>query len=372
MQGTMPFDRKAFTLTARLAKQIGRPICILDLETTGFPNPAAPPGIVEIGYAIVNADGEVKVGGSLIHPGMPIPWQATKVHGIHDRDVISAHGFDQIAPFVTRLFDECVIVGFNSREFDGRVLAQNLARYGVKHGGARWELDVRDVWRAQQRTDFGKLAAVAAHYNVDAGEAHRAVGDVITTARILDAMLFRHGADVVIASMTDAQVPAPKRAATAAASERPQARPERPASDTSEQPKATDAKEPWSDPRRSSIRTCVIEHVAANHRILASDYQAIAARCGVKVSSVSFQVSDMLETCALQPEQVSDPSAQAVIGRHLAAAIVMAGGASRLKPLKEALDSISGVDTDYVQLRVAMRRSDSAPAARAASQPGMR
>lgn len=362
------FEPSEFALIARLARRLSRPICILDLETTGFLHANAPPcGIVEIGYVVVRPDGNVHVGGSLVQPEMAIPYAATKVHGITNRDVINAPTLGAITQNIMRLFETAVVSGFNSREFDVPVLNANLAKYRCHHPGPRWQLDVRDIWRAGQG-DAGKLGAVAQHYGVEAGTAHRAVGDALTAARILDAMLFEHGVAHVATHLRDAMAdPAP--AAQAAAAPEPEPRQQGPAAQPPPAHAQSVAREQPQNPDRVAA---ILAHVAEHGQVLPVHYQAIADQCRIRPTTVSYAISEMVEQGQLTEHQVADPLAQAIITAHIEQALDLVGDATRLKPLKEALERLTDTDIDYVQLRVAMRRWEAEPAARAsASRPGM-
>ena len=65
--------------------QLERPIVVFDLETTGVQ--ITRDRIVEISILKVHPDGEEETKTRRINPGMPIPPEATQVHGISDADV---------------------------------------------------------------------------------------------------------------------------------------------------------------------------------------------------------------------------------------------------------------------------------------------
>ena len=71
-----------------------RPIIFFDLETTGID--IARDRIVEISMVKVMPDGEEIVRTRRINPGMPIPAEATAIHGITDEDVKVAHFFRKL------------------------------------------------------------------------------------------------------------------------------------------------------------------------------------------------------------------------------------------------------------------------------------
>ena len=72
-----------------------RPIIFFDLETTGIDT--ARDRIVEISMIKIMPDGEEITRTRRLNPGMPIPPEATAVHGITDDDVKDCPTFAQVA-----------------------------------------------------------------------------------------------------------------------------------------------------------------------------------------------------------------------------------------------------------------------------------
>lgn len=109
-------------------KVLADPACVvLDTETTGLHDGAR---IVEI--AVLGVDGTVLLD-SLVNPGVPIPAEATAIHGITDAGVADALTFsDLLVPLTAALHDRKIIV--YNRQFDKRRLAVELHR----HYSARW------------------------------------------------------------------------------------------------------------------------------------------------------------------------------------------------------------------------------------------
>lgn len=327
-----------------LARTIGMPLCILDTETTGLLcDPVV--GLVEFAFIKVNPDGSHSRGSTLLHPGIPIPWQASKVHGITDSTIANEKPFPAIFPQVKSFFSDCVICGFNSREYDVPVLQSNAVRYQLEALTAHHQLDVRDVWIAHAKSQRGNLSVVAGHYGVNPGTAHRAAGDVDTTVSILRAMVQQHGADFVLQSyLPDGKKQSrPFFQSHSAAS--------KPASDRPV--KVTEPKEPKPPSKTARTRQMVLDWVARHQYIAAKDYAEIGQMAEVPVTSVSFAVSELYAQGALLDAQIADESIQDVILAHLEEALEIAGGGEKLKPIKMALDTLTNQDIDYVQLRVA-------------------
>lgn len=81
-----------------------RPIIFFDLETTGID--IARDRIVEISMVKVMPDGEEIVRTRRINPGMPIPAEATAIHGITDEDVKDCPLFPQIAKSLAQFIED--------------------------------------------------------------------------------------------------------------------------------------------------------------------------------------------------------------------------------------------------------------------------
>lgn len=181
----------------RLAHRLGRPIAILDLETTGLPG-SAPVAVVEIATLTIEPTGQATGWSSLVNPGLPIPADAVAVHGITDEDVRTAPGLSAQLDRLKALFAYCAITGFNAIEYDVPVLLAAAEREAVSSGGVslaapQRQLDVRYAWSHLCGGQRRSLAAAAAAFGVRPGTAHRAAGDVETTAGVLEAMIERYG-----------------------------------------------------------------------------------------------------------------------------------------------------------------------------------
>ena len=228
-----------------------RPLAILDTETTG--DDAEQCGVCEIavtGYGPAEVEAAlaaVAAGDELaalpqpepawsfaqrVNPGLPIHPGATEVHGIRDEDVAGLAGIEAIAGNLQALAETHTIVTYNGRKFDLPILAR-LA--GVR---PRWSVDLMGLWRdaltrpvpgwfseaeraaggrpaprlvgeqllrcggvGRPHTGAGKVfrdSLEGCHYALlghAVGDAHQALGDVLTTGRALFALLALWGTD---------------------------------------------------------------------------------------------------------------------------------------------------------------------------------
>ncbi|EMG2118524.1 hypothetical protein IPC1147_34195 [Pseudomonas aeruginosa] len=192
-----------FVEIEHLAAGLGFPIYLVDLETTGF-GQHTNVGLVEFASIFVPPAGHTTAFTTLVNPGLPIHWGASKVHGIFEEDIRDAPTFPRLAPPIRQGLKSTLVSGYNSRIFDTKLLQGNAERYGLSPIEAPVQLDVRDIWIALHGRK-GKLEDAARYYQVQPGPAHRAHGDVLTTARVLNAMLIEHGHDTVRGSIASAR-----------------------------------------------------------------------------------------------------------------------------------------------------------------------
>ena len=105
-----------------------RPLAVIDLETTGI-DPKVD-RIVEVSVLKLAPGGEADHRTRRVNPGVPIPPEATAVHGISDDDVADMPTFRAIAPGLARYLDGCDLAGFNILKYDLRLLAAEYNRVG--------------------------------------------------------------------------------------------------------------------------------------------------------------------------------------------------------------------------------------------------
>lgn len=159
--------------------EINRPrIVAFDIESTGT-NPETD-RIVEL--CLATPEGRFRV--FRVNPGVPIPPEATAIHGIRDADVAREPPFAAIAAQVQSWVEGAVLLGYNSRSFDTPMLHHELRRAGqpgLDLDGID-EIDVMRVWNAlENRT----LASAARRWlGKDHAEAHHAKDDVLVTLAV--------------------------------------------------------------------------------------------------------------------------------------------------------------------------------------------
>lgn len=169
------------------------PIIFLDLETTGVD--AAVDRIVEVSMVKVMPDGREEVKTRRINPEMPIPPQATAVHGISDDDVKDCPTFKEIAKSLAAWIEGADLAGYNSNKFDIPVLAEEFLRAGVDVNLKKRKLvDVQNIFhKMEQRT---LVAAYKFYCGKELVDAHSAEADTMATYEVLKAQLDRYPDDL--------------------------------------------------------------------------------------------------------------------------------------------------------------------------------
>ncbi len=153
----------------------------LDFETTGLDSAIG--RVVEIGAIrfSLGSEGFIEEAAlaCLVDPGMPIPRQASAIHGISDGDVAGAPAFGEAARTLLALAAGATIVAHNAR-FDLSFLDAELGRLGLTRPESKVEDTVLLSRRAFPGRASYRLGAIAGALGIDTGSAHRALDDART------------------------------------------------------------------------------------------------------------------------------------------------------------------------------------------------
>ena len=163
-----------------------RPIVVFDLETTGVQ--ITRDRIVEISILKVHPDGEQETKTRRINPEMPIPKEATAVHGITDADVADCPTFALVARSLYSWIEGCDIAGFNSNRFDVPMLVEEFLRSGIPVDfDDRHFIDVQTIYHKMERRTLE--AAYKFYCSKTLENAHSAEADTRATFEVLEAQL---------------------------------------------------------------------------------------------------------------------------------------------------------------------------------------
>jgi len=172
-----------------MSLQLEKPICIFDLETTGVNT--AKDRIVEIAIIRVEPDGTEITKTWRVNPEMPIPEEASKIHGIYDEDVADEPTFKEISNEVFELIKDADLAGFNSNRFDVPLLAEELLRVGIDFDLKTNNLiDIQNIFHKMEPRNL--TAAYRFYCDGDLTNAHSAEADTKATYEILKAQLEKY------------------------------------------------------------------------------------------------------------------------------------------------------------------------------------
>lgn len=107
-----------------------RPLCFLDLESTGV-DPVKD-RIVELGVVVLHPDGQRTQFCKRFNPGIPIPKEATEIHGITDAMVADCPPFATLARGILAGLQNKDIGTYNGRRLDLPLLDEELRRCRLK------------------------------------------------------------------------------------------------------------------------------------------------------------------------------------------------------------------------------------------------
>ncbi len=169
---------------------LANPIVFFDLETTGIN--IAKDRIVEISVLKVFPNGKEEQRTVRVNPGMHIPEEASKVHGIYDDDVKDCPQFKGIAKELAHYIEGSDLGGYNSNRFDIPLLAEEFLRAEVDFDMSRRKfVDVQTIFhKMEQRT---LSAAYRFYCDKNLEDAHTAAADTLATYEVLKAQLDRYG-----------------------------------------------------------------------------------------------------------------------------------------------------------------------------------
>ncbi|GHV17485.1 hypothetical protein FACS18949_04970 [Clostridia bacterium] len=155
--------------------------CVLDFETTGLSPYNCE--VIEVGAVRVK-NGELDLNfASLCKPHGYISRRITEITGISERMTMDCPHFDELLPFLIEFIGKDTLVCHNV-PFDKGFLDAYCAKAGIDFRPATF-CTLQASRRLLRGLPNHKLGTVAAHLGIKNAEAHRALGDAMTTARVL-------------------------------------------------------------------------------------------------------------------------------------------------------------------------------------------
>jgi len=170
-----------------------RPLTFFDLETTH--KKVSKARIVEISLIKLNPDATRETITRRVNPGIPIPAEATAIHGITDQDVALCPSFREIVLDLFPFLKGCDLAGFNILRYDLPLLVEEMLRAGVSGfpaHGTRF-IDPMSIFHQYEPRDL--TAALKFYCNHDHAAAHNAEADTLATIEVLQAQVEKYTLD---------------------------------------------------------------------------------------------------------------------------------------------------------------------------------
>jgi DNA polymerase-3 subunit epsilon len=166
------------------------PYVVVDVETTGG-SPGSRDRVTEVAAVHVDGPTVTLAFSSLVNPERPIPWHITRLTGISDEMVRSAPTFRDVAGELAAHLVGRVFVAHNAR-FDFGFLEAEFGRVAptpLESLVMAQLCTVRLARRLLSHLPRRNLDAVSHHYGVANTGRHRAYGDALATATVLQGLL---------------------------------------------------------------------------------------------------------------------------------------------------------------------------------------
>jgi len=172
-----------------LTIQLERPLCFLDMETTG--TDVERDRIIELSLLKIEQTGNEALKTVRINPGIPVPKGATDIHGITDADVKDLPRFEAYAKGILAFIEGADVVGYNSNRFDVPFLFYSLQRAGINWDWKAINLvDVCGIFKIKEERTLS--AAVQFYCDRDHASSHTAGGDVEATRDVFLSQLAKY------------------------------------------------------------------------------------------------------------------------------------------------------------------------------------
>jgi len=169
--------------------KLTRSLVFLDLETTG--TDTSNDRIVEISLVKLFPDNHEEVNTFRVNPGIPIPPEASAIHGIKDKDVKDKPSFSALAPVLIGILSNSDLCGYNLIKFDFPLLRMEFARNNIEFKTTG--VNLIDPMRIFMKNEPRDLSAALKFYcNEDLEKAHSAEADTLAAKKILLAQIEKY------------------------------------------------------------------------------------------------------------------------------------------------------------------------------------
>jgi DNA polymerase-3 subunit epsilon len=169
-----------------MALQLHKPLVFFDIEATGMN--ISTDRIVELGMVKVMPNQEIIKKNYLINPGIVIPEEVIKIHGIRNEDVVDSPTFDKIAHAVNQFLSGCDLGGYNPMKLDIPLLMEEFNRVNIQFDiNNRKIVDAQRIFHLMEPRTLSAAYKFYCHKEIDS--AHRADSDAYATYEVLLAQI---------------------------------------------------------------------------------------------------------------------------------------------------------------------------------------
>lgn len=161
--------------------KINKPLVFFDIESTGLD--IIKDKIIEITILKLNTSGKKNSFTFRINPGIPIPLESSKIHGIYDNDVKNSSSFKEVGDQIKQLLYKCDLVGFNILKFDLPILIEELKNNKINFPINNINIiDVQKLYHLMEKRNLS--AAYRFYCNKTLKNSHSSFSDTMATYEI--------------------------------------------------------------------------------------------------------------------------------------------------------------------------------------------
>ena len=161
--------------------KINKPLVFFDIESTGLD--IIKDKIIEITILKLNTSGKKNTFTFRINPGIPIPLESSKIHGIYDNDVKNSPSFKEVGDQIKELLYKCDLVGFNILKFDLPILIEEFKNNKINFSINNINIiDVQKLYHLMEKRNLS--AAYRFYCNKTLKNSHSSLSDTTATYEI--------------------------------------------------------------------------------------------------------------------------------------------------------------------------------------------
>lgn len=178
-----------FYLRKRAMLNLTKPLVFIDIEATGLS--LTNDRIIDVALLKALPGGETQSKNWRVNPGITIPEDSIKIHGIKNEDVKDAPAFAQVGKQIVDFIGNADLAGYNSNRYDVPLLIEECLRAGIDFDvKGRRLVDVQHIFYMMEPRSLG--AAYKFYCGQKLANAHSAEADVKATYEILLAQVERY------------------------------------------------------------------------------------------------------------------------------------------------------------------------------------